>query len=609
MKNTHHGLPFVVCLLLLPGFVGCQESKKVEESREASSAAAAAQYRDEMLVYAIDNLNRLEEFNSVDTLQGLLERFDPRNRKPERRVDPLLAVWPEPEMFRQVIDRLNQWIHAQTSSADWKVDPMVASLPKPLLDLPQVKNLGQMEISAFDGFTLQEAAWLRDITVWAKGDGLEDIDRAGRLFDWTIRNIQIDVDRPNRIPQFPRETLLFGHGTASERAWVFILLLRQLDIDAALLAIDEGRGERGEGGAAKDSKNGDSELRSVGEQAKRSLRPWCVGVLIDGEIYLFDPLQGLPIPAPNGVSLDETGQLVIRPATLAQVAADDKLLRRMDQDESRTYGVKASDLKRVVAQLEASPFYLAKPMRVLESHLTGAQKMVLSTSPSAVAKHWEAAKLADVRLWQLPFVALSLRSRLDWRVMQAWLEDVLPLYMVYEERSAGRAKKTSMDPLEMQDTQEPRGPQVVRYAAPLYKGRVLSLKGKFTGDDAAIRCFQIARPSHQSLATSSADPIEKQVRLWAKQDATYWSGLVAYERGNYSAAVDYFMKRTLETYPNSPWTTGARYNLARSYESSGETRRAILTYGTNAESPGYDGDLLRAKWLEELGAKKKPEKN
>ena len=36
-------------------------------------------------------------------------------------------------------------------------------------------------------------------------------------------------------------------------------------------------------------------------------------------------MRGLPIPAPRGVSLDETGQLAIRPATLAQVAADAKV--------------------------------------------------------------------------------------------------------------------------------------------------------------------------------------------------------------------------------------------------------------------------------------------
>ena len=57
-----------------------------------------------------------------------------------------------------------------------------------------------------------------------------------KLFDWTIRNIALDRDSLDRTPQMPWETLLLGHGTAMERAWVFILLARQQGLDAAVLA-------------------------------------------------------------------------------------------------------------------------------------------------------------------------------------------------------------------------------------------------------------------------------------------------------------------------------------------------------------------------------------
>ena len=172
---------------------------------------------------------------------------------------------------------------------------------------------------------MQEAVWLHNISRWARGDAIDDLERAKSLFDWTVRNIQLEPDDPNRIPRFPWETLLYGQGTASERAWVFILLLRQLDIDAAVLAVDEGRGardegreekgeKRGEKGEGKDNKNAPGPEkatenkknapgpRSGGEKAEKNLQPWCVGVLIEGNVYLFDPLLGLPIPAPNGVT-------------------------------------------------------------------------------------------------------------------------------------------------------------------------------------------------------------------------------------------------------------------------------------------------------------------
>jgi hypothetical protein len=628
VRGTHYLCLLFPCLLLLTGCGGCHRSTTPQGSKEASSAIAAAEYRDEMLLYAIDNLNRLEDFDSGDALHEILRRFDPQNmEKPDtadRRVDLLLAAWPQPEMFHQVVDRLNQWVRAQQPPADWKVDPMTAELPKPLDELPQVKNLAQMEFSPFDGFALQEAAWLRDVSVWAKGDGLDDLDRAQSLFDWTIRNVQLDVDHPNRIPQFPRETLLFGHGTASERAWLFILLLRQLDIDAALLAIDEGREERGEGkaeggegkglGTSVPSKSKPKKPTSAQpdktvakRQTARLLRPWCVGVLIEGQVYLFDTVSGVSIPAPNGVKLDEAGQLAIRPATLAQVVADDKLLRRMDYDESHEYGVKSSDLKGVTALLEASPPYLARSMKAIQSQLSGARKMVLSASPSEQAKRWKAARVDDCRLWLLPYSTLHLRSHIDWRVYQVWMKDVIPLYLVYEEKQSTRTRAASKDPLEVEDSQGPRVSQTVAHAAPLYKGRVLYLKGKLTGDEGAIHYLQIARPSLRSLAMSSADEGEKQAKLWAKQDASYWLGLIQYQRGNYPAAIEYFMKYTIEAYPNGPWTPGARYNLARTYAAKGETMRAILLYGSSSAFPGYEGDLLRAKWLRELTEKGKPE--
>ena len=140
-------------------------------------------------------------------------------------------------------------------------------------------------------------------------------------------------------------------------------------------------------------------------------------------------------------------------------------------------------------------------------------------------------------------------------------------------------------------------------SAPLRRGRMLYLKGKFVGDDGATHYYQLARPSNQELSASSAHPVEKLVYLRGKQDASYWFGLIAYQRGNYPAAVDYFARRTLEFMPDGPWTDGARYNLARTFEAAGEPERAILQYDSNASSPGYLGDLLRAKWLKEEGEK------
>ena len=286
--------------------------------------------------------------------------------------------------------------------------------------------------------------------------------------------------------------------------------------------------------------------------------------------------MGLPIPAADGVKFDDAGRLAVRPATLAQAAADEKVLRQLDVDQTHVYGVKVTDVKHVVVMLEASPSYLARRMKLLEGQLAGEQKMVLSSSPSAEAARWKAlAQVAGVRLWSLPFETLERRSHIDRRGVQTQLASLLPFYATP--------------------------------SAPLHRGRVLYLKGKFVGDGSAIHYYQLARPSNAELMASSADEMEKRVLFRGKQDASYWSGLIAYQRANYPTAIDYFARRTLELTPDSPWTEGARYNLARTFEAAGDTERAILMYASSAGSRGYLGALLRAEWLKKKPAKRNAE--
>jgi len=366
-------------LLALPaGCGGCRDSDTASTGGDYDDQAASAQYREELLTYAVDNLGRLDEFGSSRIMAQISSRIQTLIKAVEegsdRPFDPMLTGWPESEMLHQIVDRLNQWIQAQRPPAGWRLDPLVASLPAPMAELPQVKNLEEMEFSRFDGYALREAAWLRDVASWARGDTIDELQRAGSLFDWTVRNIQIEADLPGRAPLLPWETLLFGRGTAAERAWVFILLLRQANIDAAMLVIDgesgasgAGSGQAGQNGAKTNDENpkdadasGADELPSLpplepSQPAAGQPRPWCVGVLIEKNVYLFDPLLGLPIPAPDGVAMDESGRLTIRPASLAEVRADAKLLERMDVSESRAYGVRSADLARLAVLLEASP--------------------------------------------------------------------------------------------------------------------------------------------------------------------------------------------------------------------------------------------------------------
>ena len=147
---------------------------------------------------------------------------------------------------------------------------------------------------------------------------LDDVKLATALFDWTIRNIQLD---PNPSPttkntapplaHLPGEVLLYGHGTAVERTWVFVLLARQQGLDAVLLA--------------------------KSDSAEDQSRPLAAALLVKDELYLFDTRLGVPI-GPDG-----------QPSTLNKLAADDGLLRDLDLDDKHPYWLMAADLSSVVA--------------------------------------------------------------------------------------------------------------------------------------------------------------------------------------------------------------------------------------------------------------------
>ncbi|MBN2579658.1 MAG: hypothetical protein JXB10_11770 [Pirellulales bacterium] len=640
-------------LLLLAGCEGCRETTELPAPSNASfPRTEGGKRQQELLQYAIKNLERLEEFHSGEMMERILQRTR-EVMQPDgvEKQDRLTAAWPQPPMLRQIVDRLNSWLHAQTPPAGVTVDPAVSALPAPLRKLPLVEQLDKMHFVPFDGFALQEAVLMRDASAMACGGKLDELIRAENLFDWVVRNVQLEPEEEDSVPQFPWETLFFGRGTVWQRAWVFILMARQQGIDAAVLAVrqpaatdsplplGEGPGVRAD--SAENSPHPNPLPKGEGTigTSRPRLRPWCVGVRIGEKVYLFDPLWGLPIPEPDGVKFDAQGQLALAPATLEQAQDDPAILKRMNDDPAHPYPFQAADVKDVTACVEASPAYLELRMKLLEPYFTGGQKLVLSVSPSAEFAEWkQASGVTDAQLWLLPYETIQARSTLSAPLLQGRLLSFLPFYAL---PYAVIPKEGGVPGLET-GGQEPSlsGERFVE--VPLYKGRILHLKGQLTGDPGAMMDYLLARPSQQEMAVmreaivngmveqgmkgrkdldeAEAQRLEAKLRQLAeaeaqirmgfidqgKQCATYWLGLVAYQRGNFPAAIDYLYTRTLEIWPTGIWAYGARYNYARSMEAQGDIESAVLLYQSNP--PGTldaAGQLLRAKWLQ---ARPKPEK-
>jgi hypothetical protein len=141
---------------------------------------------------------------------------------------PAIAWEPSPDesALVQLVDRANQWFrNFQDKSFAWKPSPLVESLPKELREaesiVPRItpEALWDGQFTLAEVRSLQEAIWHRDVAAWAKGDAYEKVEIASALFDWTIRNIQLDDATQPSIVHQPWQALMYGHGTAKQRAW------------------------------------------------------------------------------------------------------------------------------------------------------------------------------------------------------------------------------------------------------------------------------------------------------------------------------------------------------------------------------------------------------
>lgn len=425
--------------------------------------------------------------------------------------------------------RFNQWLISQPSDPTWRVDTLVKTLPEEFREGVEKKPYDDLRFHPqLDGEYLRQCIWLNDISQTQLTGQPSDLELAQRLFDWTVRNIQLEVaDRP--APEVPWKVLLRGRGTALERTWVFILLARQQGLDVVLLATGDGD----------------------------QLEPWLPALLHEGQLYLFDAQLGLAIPGPEGQGA----------ATLEQARSDDGLLRQLDL-EGKPYPISSEDLAQLTVLLEGSPFALSRRMQLVESQLSSEQRVVLTTDPSAVAKRLRDAGLTDIRLWQAPFNAL--------------IADVELL-------------KTG---------QRTTDYTVFRLLHPgaLRQARLLHFRGNYSGEDGAKAYYMESRRSEQEIEDAAVamqlDARQIQAISDVKQDASYWLGLVTFEEGDYKAAIDHLQKRTLEAWPDGPWSSGARYNLARAYEATGNVDDAIKIYQAKG-SPQEHGNQLRAEWLKD----------
>ncbi|MDA1050988.1 MAG: CDC27 family protein [Planctomycetota bacterium] len=572
----------IVCSLLvgivLPP-IGCSPTE--QQRRHVTATAVTTTATQGQLLRAMDYLNRLSEYDREQALG-------------------------------QAAYHLNHWLDEQKPDPHWEVDPLTARLPREIRDSDLLDNIGSWTFVIADVRAMQEATLLRDLSTWVskqpadarlkiwldgQADSLDDLQRenlaiAERLFDWTVRNIQLqstppypdesvapsaggEQSREKRIPppqraipgpgyRFPPwEILQYGYGDALQRSRIFIELARQQGIDVVYLALP-------------------------GNTVPPRPRPWLTAAFIGGELYLFDCELGLPIPGPNSDGI----------ATLAQVLDSPELIAALEAD-GQTYRFAHDELKELLALLDISPANLSQRMQFVQSHLAGDERTILAVAPTQLAERVKGVRgISNAVLWSVPFETIWFQAAMN-KLLETNREVASSYY-----QTVG----------------------IFQTRGPLTQGRQLHLQGKFErqeeGQEGAKGLYMQARiPNANINQIGTNEEAQKAMGLvrgtsegefvWrsrlagshllatqAKQHSTYWLALSHYETGNYEAATTWLQKRTIDATPNGTWTAGALYNLGRTYEALGKYDEARQLYSED-ESPQAHGNHLRAKLLKQ----------
>ena len=509
---------------------------------------------------------------------------------------------------------LNRWAEAQPADDSWKPDPMIDRLPKAIREMLPAERLTKMQFDPRDGRHLWTAGWFRSIGEWVverqqpdarlaaalrrrepamNKDRVEQLLIAERLFDWTVRNIQLDPLLPYVIeatagptaikpgdttapavppylrgipgPGYQREpwlTLVMGHGDSFDRSRIFIQLCRQQGIAVVMLAIFD-------------------------VKTSNRPQPWAPAVLLDDQLFLFDMGIGLPLPGPGEQPI----------ATLADLKAHPELLESLDLDTERKYPVRGADLESLVALLDAGSLTLSRRHQLLESQLVGGDQVVLATKPSQLAERVRKVPgMNNVLLWSTPWETELFRATLE------------------------RMQRESPPPeIQMRLAEE----QFYQQPQPLVKGRHMHFRGLFANQDDVTGAkgyyLQSRLPDDVIDQLLTSDSAQKQIGLvrgqfetdngWqnrlrtaqifsreAKFNASYWMGLVHYDGNQPDVAAEWFKNRTLDLPQRNRWKAGARYNLARCYERLGKLSEARQLLEED-DSPQVYGNKLRARRL------------
>lgn len=484
------------------------------------------------------------------------------------------VIQPGGEHFAQAVKNLNQYFEG-TPQAEYELPSAAREYLATQLTAESIQDLQGIAWTQRDTRHIEDCMMYYGIANRVAGAG-DNLERVRRVFDWVVRQVELvpggsfGASRLGPAYARPYDVLVRGmasesEGTGwSERAWLFLSLCRQLDVDAGLITYTRGNAV-------------EPMVPQAGEAApRRPQRPrivWICGVLIDGQIYLFDARLGLEVPGPGGRGV----------ATLAQALADPSILERMNVPGSTPYSVSRATLlsspTKIGMLLDSSPGYFAPKMRMLQRELVGNDRAILFVDPAEQRDRFVQAlgdRAGAITLWELP-LAVETRLFRDPEYVRA-IQDSLFWF---------------------------------RPEFPLIYARVKQLRGEL--NEAIEDYVRFRKAVNYPNVLNKKEVIRKEIQAGLDVYATYYLALAHFENNNLDQAERMF-RQVLESLPEprpgerNPYyhmfRWGANVNLARIREAKHDPPGAVEYYTRFDPTGQHAGNLLRARelvWEQPLG--------
>lgn len=377
----------LVGLLLLAGN-GCQDKSPAPADKGPAAARVSEAQTGEI----------------EDQLKSALYQLQPEHLDIDARLDDAVSV-------------LNNWWSAVKEANLEPKGLVLPDLPAERLAAAQRAAVQRDTFDAADGRAIRSAYFAKAIADQATAGVANELDRIVKLFEWTCRNIALESEAPAGRAMTLYEILITGRGSAVDRAWVFAALLKQQRWDLVVLHAADVKIENPEA-------------------------PWVVGVVHDGEAYLFDLRLGLPIPNPESHT---------RPATLRQAIAHPEWLTALSPRADQPYEPNAEQLQSSVVEVFTPPVTWSPRMWSVEQLLPGESLCVLYEAPGRlgdldgvferVAKAGDGWTADQVQVWSYPADQEARFLTMDDRLRQRVDREMVPFLMPMEMREDREAKR------------------------------------------------------------------------------------------------------------------------------------------------------------------------